>query len=138
MNPKEPKEQIVNVNDDHGDELLHLKELQIFRNICNKRLDKIEDLTKKLDGNNLIFTTISTAKTIDFSKKDDPLTFLNKIKKGEITVEEAKESQKYFDKYLKYHERRIKITSKRKHWQILICFLMEEINQLISSMAMVQ
>ena len=34
-------------------------------------------------------------------KKDDLLTFLNKIKKGEITVEEAKESQKEFSKYLR-------------------------------------
>ena len=53
------------------------------------------------DDNNLIFTTTSTEKTIDFSRKDDPLTLLNKIKKGEITVEEPKESQKDFAKYLK-------------------------------------
>ena len=31
----------------------------------------------------------------------DPLTFLDKIKKGEITIKEAKESQKDFNKYLK-------------------------------------
>ena len=53
------------------------------------------------NDNNLIFTTTSTEKTIDFSRKDDPLTLLNKIKKGEITVEEPKESQKDFAKYLK-------------------------------------
>ena len=27
---------------------------------------------------------------IDFNKKDDTLTFLNKTKRGEITIEEAK------------------------------------------------
>ena len=36
----------------------------------NKRLDKIEELTEKIDDNNLVFTNISTGKAIDFSKKD--------------------------------------------------------------------
>ena len=49
----------------------------------------------------MIFTTISTEKTTDLSRKYDLLTFLNKILKSEITLEEAKESQKDFYKYLK-------------------------------------
>ena len=95
------KKKIVNIHDDYEDKLLHSREQQIFEHIYSKRLDKIEKLTKKVDDNNLIFTIISTRKTIDFSKKDDSLTSLNKIKKGEITIEEAKESPKDFDKYLK-------------------------------------
>ena len=73
---KDHREQLVNVNvnDDYEDKLLHSKEREIFRKIYNKRLDKIEEITKKIDGNNLIFTTISTGKTIDFSKKDHHLT----------------------------------------------------------------
>ena len=42
----------------------------MLSNIYNKRLDKIEELTKKIDGNNLIFTTLSTRDTTDFSKKE--------------------------------------------------------------------
>ena len=49
----------------------------------------------------MIFTTISTEKTTDLSRKYDLLTFLTKILKSEITLEEAKESQKDFYKYLK-------------------------------------
>ena len=38
----------------------------------------------------------------NFSKKVAPLTFLNGIlKKGKITIEAAKESQKDFNKYVK-------------------------------------
>ena len=38
----------------------------------------------------------------NFSKKFAPLTFLNGIlKKGKITIEAAKESQKDFNKYVK-------------------------------------
>ena len=75
-NLKDQNKQLVNVNDDYEDKLLHSKEREIFRNIYNKRLDKIEELTKKIDGNDLIFTTLSTGETVDFTKKNDPLTFL--------------------------------------------------------------
>ena len=51
----------------------------MFKSIYNKRLDKIKELSEKIDDNNLVFTTISTGKKTDFIKKDDPLTFPNKI-----------------------------------------------------------
>ena len=78
-NLKVQNKQLVNVDDDYEDKLLHSKEREIYRNIYNKRLDKIEELTEKINDDNLIFAIISTGKTIDFTKKDDLLTFLNKI-----------------------------------------------------------
>ena len=44
-------------------------------------LDKIKELTEKIDYNNLVFPIISTRRKTDFNKRDDPLTFLNKILK---------------------------------------------------------
>ena len=96
-NLKDQNKQIVNVNDDYEDKLLHSKEREIFRNIYNKRLDKIEELTKKVDGNNLTFTILSTGETYNFTGKNDPLSLLNKIRNGEITIEKAKELQKDFN-----------------------------------------
>ena len=66
-----------------------------------KRLDKIEELTKKIDGNNLIFTTLSSGDTINFSKKNDPLTLLKKIRDGKITVERAKVLQEDLNNNIK-------------------------------------
>ena len=86
----------------------------MFKTIYKKRLDKIEELIKKKKDNNLVFTTLSTEKTTTFSKKDDSLTFHNKIKKGKITIEEAKESQKEFNNYLKKIRRGNKIQEQRK------------------------
>ena len=97
-NLKDRNKQLAN---DYDDKLLISKERETFKNICNKRLDKTEELNKKNHYNNLDFITISTGIKTDFSKKDDPLTFLNKIKEGEITIEGAKESQKNFNNYLK-------------------------------------
>ena len=61
---KDQNKQLVN---DDEDKLFLSKEREIFTNIYNKRLDKIEELTKEIDGNNLIFTALSTGDTIDFS-----------------------------------------------------------------------
>ena len=72
---KDQNKQLNNISD-YKDDLLYSKEREIFKNIYEKRLDKIEELTKKIDDNNLIFTTLSTGETVDFSGKNDPLTFL--------------------------------------------------------------
>ena len=44
-NLKNHKKQLLNINY-YGDKLLISKETEIFRNIYNKRPDKIEELTK--------------------------------------------------------------------------------------------
>ena len=64
---------------DYEDKFLISKEQEIFSNIYNKRLDKIKELSENVYDNNLVFTTISTGRKTNFSKMDDPLTFLNKI-----------------------------------------------------------
>ena len=111
-NLKDLKKQLAN---NYENKLLHLKEGEIFKNIYNKRLDKIKELAEENDDNNLVFNTISTAIKTDFSKKVDPLTFLNKIKKVEITIEEAEKSQNDFNNYLKWYKNETKIKSKKKH-----------------------
>ena len=72
---KDQNKQLDNISD-YKDDLLHSKERQIFKNIYSKMLDKIEELTKKTDDNNLTFTTLSMGETVSFSGKNDPLTFL--------------------------------------------------------------
>ena len=49
-NLKDQNKQLLNVdvNDDYENKLLHSKEQEIFRKICNKRLDKIDEVTKRL------------------------------------------------------------------------------------------
>ena len=46
---------LVNINkdDDYKDKLLLSKEREIFKDIYNKRLDKIEELNDKIDYDNL-------------------------------------------------------------------------------------
>ena len=41
----------------------------------------------------MIYTTLSTGETIDFTGKNDPLTLLKKIRDSKTTLERAKELQ---------------------------------------------
>ena len=78
MNIKEKKQvkaiqdkQIVNINkndykDDYKDKLLLSKEIEIFKDIYNKRLDKIEELNNKIDYDNLEYVVYSNKKIITF------------------------------------------------------------------------
>ena len=111
---KDQNKQLDNISD-YKDDLLHSKEREIFKNIYEKRLDKIEELTKKIDHNYLIFTTLSTGETVDFTGKNDSSTFLKKISYGKITIERAKELQEEFNNNIKKIQKRNKLKSKKKN-----------------------
>ena len=94
--------QIVNINkDDYKNKLLLSKEREIFKDIYNKRLDKIEELNDKIDYDNLQYIIYSKKQIINFSELKSPLTLLDEIKKGEMTLEGAKDYQKDYLDYLK-------------------------------------
>ena len=94
--------QLVNINndDDYKDKLLHSEERKIFKDIYNKRFDKIEEISNKTDYNNLNYVVLSTGDEYDFNNLDDPLTLLNNIKKGKISMKKSIEQQNNFHKYL--------------------------------------
>ena len=94
--------QLVNINkdDDYKDKLLLSREREIFKDIYNKRLDKIEELSNKIDYDNLKYVLVGTGDNYNFDNLDDPLTLLNNIKKGEISMKKAIEQQHMFFKYL--------------------------------------
>ena len=81
---------------DYKDKLLISREIEIFKVIYNKRLDKIEELNNKIDYDNLKYVVEKNgvkkdSVEYDFNKIKDPITFLNDIKKGKISIQEAKD-----------------------------------------------
>ena len=93
--------QLVNIdNYDYKDKLLLSKEREIFKDIYNKRLDKLEELNNKIDYNNLNYAVVSSGDEYNFNNLDDPLTFLSNIKKGKISLNEAIEQQRNYYNYL--------------------------------------
>ena len=55
----------------------------------------------KIDYDNLKYVVYSSKKIYNFSELKDPLTLLDEIKKGEMTLEEAKNYQKDYPGYFK-------------------------------------
>ena len=96
------KEQSVNINNDdaYKNKLLLSKEREIFKDVYNKRLDKVEELNKKIDYNDLKYNVISNGEEFNFDKLKDPIVFLNDIKKNKTSLEEAKNIQQEYKKYL--------------------------------------
>ena len=91
--------QLVNSND-YKDRSLLSKERKIFKDIYNIKLDKIEELDNKIDYNNLKYVVVNSGKTYDFSTLKDPISLLEAIKKGTITLQEAKNTQQDYLKHL--------------------------------------
>ena len=58
-------------------------------------------MNNKIDYNNLEYPIYTSKKIYNFSELSDPLTLLDKIKKGEISIEQEKNNQKNYFEYLK-------------------------------------
>ena len=75
-------EKIKNYSDydnDYKKELLHAKESEIFKDIYNERLDKIELANADVDYNDLKYTVMSSGDEYQFDGLEDPITLLNDI-----------------------------------------------------------
>ena len=95
------KKQLTNTNaNDYKNELWISKEREIFKNIYNKKLDKIEKLANKFNYDDLKYVTESSAIETDFSVKANPVYFFNNVKTNKITIEKTKASLEDFNKYL--------------------------------------
>ena len=107
--------QIVNINkDDYKDKLLLSKEREIFKDIYNKRLNEIEEMSNEIDYNDLDCVVLSSDMEYKFSIEKDPISLLNAIKKGEMSLEEAKNRQKEYLHYLNIIRKGNKILYKKK------------------------
>ena len=96
--------QLVNINinkdDDYKNKLLLSKEREKFKDIYNKMLDQIEELNNKINYDNLKYVAINNNTEYHFSDITDPINFLNEIKNGEMSLEDAKTVQQYYLDYL--------------------------------------
>ena len=93
--------QLISINkDDYKDKLLLSKEREIFKDISNKELNKIEELNNKIDYDDLDYVILSKDREYNFSTQKDPISLLKAIKDGEISLEEARDRQKNYLQYL--------------------------------------
>ena len=88
--------------------------INIFKDIYNKRLDKLEELNNKIDYDNLKYVVESSGDEYRFNKIEDPIAILRDIKKGKISLEEAKEQQNNYYNFLNMMRRGNKNASQKR------------------------
>ena len=71
-------------------------------------------MNNKIDYNNLKYVAVNSRTSYNFSELEDPLTFLNEIKKGETSLEEAKATQQNYLDYLNIIRKGNKNAEQRK------------------------
>ena len=110
------------------------KYLRIFQ---TKDSIKQMNYLKKIGYGELKLIVNSSGIEINFSELEDPLAFLDNIKKGETSIEEAQHKQEEFNRYLK-RSLEINLKDKKQPWLILISYLMKETMLLNLQMTTVQ
>ena len=118
--------QLVSINkDDYKDKLLLSKEREIFKDISNKRLNKIEDLNNKIDYDGLDYVVLSKDMEYHFSIEKAPISLLKAIKDGEISLKEARDRQRNYLQYLNIIQKGHKNSVQKEPYQILKIILMQ-------------
>ena len=87
-------------DDDYKNKLLLSKEREIFKKIYNEKRNQIEEMNEEVDYRDLKYTIISSGEEFEYDETEDPILFLNDIKEGKISIEQAKNMQEEYKKYL--------------------------------------
>ena len=106
--------QLINKND-YKDKLLFSKERKIFKDIYNKRLDKIEEMNNEIDYDDLDYAVLKSNMEYNFSIEKDPISFLNTIKECEISLGETKNRQKNYIYYLNIMRKEYQNSTQKKN-----------------------
>ena len=98
----------------------------MFKDIYNERLDKIEELTKKINHDDLSFFVQSSGDKTDLTKAEDTIVFLSNISTDKTNLEEAENLQEDFNEYLKNIQKGNKSVEQKERCHMLTCFLMKK------------
>ena len=90
---KMPIKSIEKFTYDVNDSSMVLKEKEIYNKLTKESFEKINNLVKKVDTNKLVFKYKGNSSGKDFSKFDNALDLINKIRDGEISLNEVKDEQ---------------------------------------------
>ena len=88
------------------------KQKEIFNELVDERLEKITDLDKKVNSDDLIYRYKGNTADVKFDKFDNALNIINKIQNGEIKLEDVKYNQEKFKSWRNKKRKKIKRTKK--------------------------
>ena len=93
-----------------------LEQKEIFNKLVDERREKIADLDKKVNRDDLIYRYRGSTADAKFDKFDNALNIINKIQNGEISLADVKNNQEKFKSYLGEIKKGKKIKRAKKHF----------------------
>ena len=72
----------------------------MFNKLVDERLEKITDLDKKVNGDDLIYRYKGNIADVNFNQFDNALDIIDKIRDGKIDLADVKNNQEKFKSYL--------------------------------------
>ena len=90
---KRPIKSIEKITYDINDSPIVLKEKEIYDKLTEESFEKISNLDKSVDIDKLVFKYKGNTHGEDVNKFDNALDLINKIRDGEISLNEAKDEQ---------------------------------------------
>ena len=85
---------------DAEDAPLISKQKQIFNELVEERLEKITDLDKNVNSDDLIYRYKGNTPDLNFDEFDNALALIDKIRDGKINLTDVKNNQEKFKAYL--------------------------------------
>ena len=76
------------------------KQKEIFNELADESLEKITNLDKKINSDDLIYKYKGNTADAKFDKFYNALNIINKIQNGEISLADVKNNQEKFKSYL--------------------------------------
>ena len=102
---------------------------ETFNELVDERLEKITDLDKKVNSDDLIYRYKGNTADVKFDKFDNALDIIDKIRDGKIDLADVKNNQEKFKSYLgeiKKETKNIDQENKKTLYTILKCFTKQE------------
>ena len=113
------------------------KQKEVFNKLADERFEKITELDKSVNPDNLIYRYKGLTADVKFSKFDNALNLLDKINEVKIRLADAKNDEIKFQSDLGEIKKKIKKSdqeNKKMHYAILKCFIKQDIILLNFSM----
>ena len=90
------------------------KQKEIFNEFADERLEKITDLDKKVNSDDLKYQYKGNTDDVKFDEFDNVSDFIDMIRNGKIDLSDVKNNQAKFEPYLGEIKKKKKIDQKRK------------------------
>ena len=81
-------------------QLSEKKKKEIFNELVDERFEKITDLDKKVNGDDLIHRCKGNIADVNFNQFDNALDIIDKIRDGKIDLANVKNNQEKFKSFL--------------------------------------